>query len=215
MSLTSSASNRASELSRRPFLEERVYGDLRVAFNDQPFLLGSGFTLSTLRFWLLAHFVLLSHRFLSGEKVVPQPGIGPGKPGMGTRLQTAPVCQFQHWGTKNSELDAVAGSPVKSSPATAWFIRPTSAALLPLPLVVLPPSGASFGQHTKHFNNRIEQIAVGFGDVQGILDKRLWQSWYGHALKAFRRCSLRFARVMCGTSRDRKSTRLNSSHLGI
>jgi hypothetical protein len=50
---------------------------------------------------------------------------------MGTRLQTAPVCQFQHWAQKINALDAVAGSPVKSSPATAWFIRPSSAALLP------------------------------------------------------------------------------------
>lgn len=47
------------ELTGR-FFKETIYGLERVAFNDQSFLLRATFTLSTLRFWLFWHLVLLS-----------------------------------------------------------------------------------------------------------------------------------------------------------
>ena len=42
---------------------------------------------------------------------VPQPGIEPGRPELGTRLQSGPDCQFQHWGIKSAECRD--GRPVK------------------------------------------------------------------------------------------------------
>ena len=124
--LTSRGWGRATGLSRRLF-EEFVYGDLRVAFDDQSLLLGSGFTLSALWFWLLGHPVLLSHPFLSGDKVVPQPGIGPGrhewargcKPRLSANSST---------GAHNKALNVGAVTPAKTSPAPALF-GPVSAAL--------------------------------------------------------------------------------------
>jgi len=92
-------------------LEQRVNGLLRV-FDDEPFFLRAALTFWSLHF---RHTMVLSSRFLDG--VMPQPGIGPGMPGMGTRLQIAPVCQFQHWGT--NALDAEAGTPSKVLPAPA------------------------------------------------------------------------------------------------
>jgi hypothetical protein len=47
----------------------------RIAFDDQSLLLGSGFTLSALRFWFLWHLGLSSYC----TKLVPEPGIGPGR----------------------------------------------------------------------------------------------------------------------------------------
>src|SRR3989442_8567800 len=64
------------ELSRS-FLEKLIYGDSRIASDNQPLLFWAGFTFFTLRFWLLRHHVLLSSRFLSRAKRMPQPGIGP------------------------------------------------------------------------------------------------------------------------------------------
>jgi hypothetical protein len=73
--LTSGVSGRASGLALRLALEERGDCFERIAFNDQPFLLRAGFTLSPLRLWLLCHLVLSSHC----TELVPEPGIGPGR----------------------------------------------------------------------------------------------------------------------------------------
>ncbi len=55
-------------------LEQRINGLLRV-FDYQPFFFGSAFT-----FWcLLRHRMVLSSQFLDGYRVMPQPGIGPGR----------------------------------------------------------------------------------------------------------------------------------------
>src|SRR5580704_10378293 len=129
--LTSRVSNRASGLSRRLF-EELIYGDQRVAFNDQSLLLGARFTLSALRRFLLRHFELVSHWFVSAVKCVPQSGIEP------ERREWARDCKSRlsassSTGGYKKELNAGAAMPLKTSPVPAWFFRPSSAALLPLP----------------------------------------------------------------------------------
>lgn len=68
-------SKRGLLLSR--FLQERVDSYLRVS-NDEAFFLRSALTFGG--FLRLGHRVLSSTWYLVGEKVVPQPGIGPGRP---------------------------------------------------------------------------------------------------------------------------------------
>src|SRR5580704_14855397 len=132
--LTSRASNRASGLSRRLF-QELIYGGQRVAFNDQPLLLGSGFTLSALRYFLLWHLVLLSHPFLSAVlEVMPQPGMEPGRPKNRSRECKSRLSANSSTGARcKKALNAETVTPVKTSTVSAWFFRPFSAALLPLP----------------------------------------------------------------------------------
>jgi hypothetical protein len=128
------------ELARgfRRLLEERVYGDHGIAFNDESFLLGSGFTLSALRLWFLRHPVLLSQRFLSVAlvKMVPQPGIGPGRPewarGCKPRLSASSSTGAHCKKAKN----AGAVMPAKTSPVPALF-GPINAALTPSSFSVL------------------------------------------------------------------------------
>ena len=118
------------ELARgfRRLLEERVYGDHGIAFNDEPFLLRSRFTLSALRLWLLRHTVLLSQRFLSAAALekVPQPGIGPGRPewarGCKPRLSAS-----SSTGGYNKALNVGTVTGLNPSPVPALF-RPSSAA---------------------------------------------------------------------------------------
>lgn len=58
-----------------------------------------------LRLVVFAMLVMLKYWYLFGvQKKVPRPGIGPGRPESVTRLQTAPVCQFQHRGTEGKSL---------------------------------------------------------------------------------------------------------------
>ena len=75
MTYTLCAGHCKPELARGLF-EERVYGFLRVALNDQSFLLGAAFTLWTLRFWLFRHLVLLSRITLV---LVRQTGFAPAR----------------------------------------------------------------------------------------------------------------------------------------
>src|ERR1700680_1375164 len=51
------------------FLEELIYGNLRIASDNEPFLNRAGFTFLALRLWLFRHLVLLSRRFSVGVGV--------------------------------------------------------------------------------------------------------------------------------------------------
>ena len=123
-------------LSARFLLEE--FGDcfLRIAFNDKSLLLRPRFTLSTLRLWLLCHVVLLSQRFSFGVKVVPQPGIGPGRPRIGHVVATHARLPIPPLGDYEKALNAGAVTPLKVSPVPALF-GPISAALTPSSFSVL------------------------------------------------------------------------------
>ncbi len=178
-------------------LEERVYGDLRIAFNDQPFLLGSGFTLSTLRFWFLRHFVLLSHWLIpSEEKVVPRMGFGP------ISHKMARGCKPRLYANSSTEarskaLNAGAVTPVTVSPVPALF-RPFSAALNPSSLVLLPLSAFSFSERAKNIHDRSEQINLFEGEVQRKLNKGIRQPWYGHSIKTLGSHDLSW-RILCAS----------------
>jgi hypothetical protein len=122
----------------RLLLEERVYGALWIASDDKAFLFRPWLALLALRLRLFGHLIVLSQGFLPGVLLVPRPGIEPGSPkwarGCKPRLSA-----ISSTGGQLNALDAVAGSPVKSFPVTAWFFRPSSAALLPLPSLFSSP----------------------------------------------------------------------------
>ena len=176
-------------------LEER--GDCleRIAFNDQPFLLRAGFTLLTLGFWLLTHvIVVLSYRFLSGTKIVPQPGIEP------ERLEWARGCKprlsaSSSTGGYSKAPNAGAVTPVKTSTVPAWFFRPFSAALNLSSLVLLPLSAFSLSERAKNVHDSSEQINLFESEVQRKLNKGIRQPRYGHSIKALW-SSVHFARVL-------------------
>ncbi len=121
-------------------LEESCDCFFGIAFNDESFLSRPRFTFSTLRLWFFCHLSLLCTRFLFGVKV-PQPGIEPGYPDWARGCKPRSFANSDTGGYK-SELDAGAGSPVKSSPAPAWFFRPSSAALRLSSCFFLLPSPA-------------------------------------------------------------------------
>jgi hypothetical protein len=139
-----------SDLSTRFLAEE--FGDcrLRIAFNDQPFLLGSGFTLSALRLLLFRHNRILSQRFLYGVKV-PRSGIGPERPewarGCKPRLSAS-----SSTGAYNKALIVGTVTPAKTSPVLALF-GPISATLKP----------SSFGSSSKSLERN------GIGAILGSL----------------------------------------------
>jgi hypothetical protein len=110
-------------------LEE--FGDsfLRIAFNDQSLLLWPRFTLSALRLLLFGHLVLLSHRFSLGVKVIPQPGIEPGRPNWALGCKPSLTANSSTGGCKEA-LNAGAVTPCKVPPVPALF-GPISAALKP------------------------------------------------------------------------------------
>lgn|SRR5450759_819141 len=118
-----------SDLSARFLAEE--FGDclLRIGFNDQSFLLRSGFSFSALQFWLLCHVVLLSHRFSAWVKVMPQPGIGPGRRewarGCKPRLSAS-----SSTGAYKKALNVGTVTPAETSPVPT-LLGPISAALEP------------------------------------------------------------------------------------
>jgi hypothetical protein len=79
-------------------LEEFGDGLLRIAFNDQSLVLGAGFSLWASSLAFCSSNAIMNKILGWGENGAPA-GDWTRTPGMGTRLQTAPVCQFQHWGT--------------------------------------------------------------------------------------------------------------------
>jgi hypothetical protein len=89
-------------------------------------------------------------------------------------------------GAQKSKLDAEAGSPVKSSPATAWFFRPTSAALLPSSLMFLLSSNAPLRVCSENANNCIKRRTLRFCEVHGILNKGVRNSSNWHTLNSIR-----------------------------
>jgi len=113
-------------------LEERGDCFERIAFNYQPLLLRAAFTLSALRSGLLRHLVLLSHPFLSGDERVPQPGIEPGRPNWALGCKPSLTANSSTGGYRKT-LNAGTVKLLRGLTVPAWFFRPFSAALLPLP----------------------------------------------------------------------------------
>lgn len=102
-------------------MTDRIGG---IAANDERFLFRSALRLFL---GLLGHHVLLSQRFLSAVKV-PQPGIEPGRP-CGSRECKSRLSANSSTGAYRVKLEAVVGEVLTGLPTTAWFLRPSSAAL--------------------------------------------------------------------------------------
>ena len=108
-------------------LEERIYGALRIA-DDKPLLLWTGFILLAFRIRFFRHLILLSQWFPFGVDVVPQPGIGPGRPNW-ARACKARSSANSDTGAQ-STLNVGAVMLAKASPVPTCS-GPISAALLP------------------------------------------------------------------------------------
>jgi hypothetical protein len=133
---------------RRLFFEEPIYGSLRIAFNDQPFLLGSWFTLLALRLWFFWHLELLSHWFSVEVESVPQPGLEPGRPDWSRGCKPRASANSAT-GAYNKALIIGTVTPAKTSPVPALF-GPISATLTPSSLSVLHKNSFLFRFLSRH-----------------------------------------------------------------
>ena len=120
----------SGDLLRRRLFEEFIYGDLRIASDNEPFLSGAGFTFFALRLGLFGHLVLLSVSRLRAASKVPQPGIEPGRP-FGSRECKSRLSTSSSTGAFNKALNAGTVEVFPGVTVPAWFFGPISAALLP------------------------------------------------------------------------------------
>jgi len=147
-------------LARR-LLEELVYRFLRVAFNNQSLLLRPAFTLSTLRFWLFWHLVLLS---LTAKQLVPQPGMEPGRScgarGCKPRSSTNSDTGALHTGT----VGTVPGFWLKRNIFIGnWrrrFPLPEDTRAVFLPIYFLPFKTAENFIDRRHWRTQLAEIAA-------------------------------------------------------
>src|ERR1700679_903172 len=116
--MTPTRSKRALLLWSGFLSQQRINSGLWIGDN-QSFLAGSGFTLLGLRLWLLGHGILLSSRFWFGEKLVPQPGIGPGVPPEWSRGCKPRLSAISSTGGQRTS-DVGTGDPSKYAVPT-WF----------------------------------------------------------------------------------------------
>src|SRR5580692_4144056 len=116
--------------------EKHVYGFQWVALDDKPLLFGSGLILLAFWFCFLRHRIQLSHRFLSGDEMVPQPGIEPGRPDWARGCKPRLSANSSTGARCKKPLNAGTVTPVQGSPVPALF-GPISAALNPSSLSVL------------------------------------------------------------------------------
>lgn len=158
-----------------------------IAANDEPFLLWSGLCLLL---GLLRHCVLLSLRLLSRVLLVPVAGVGPAHPEWALGCKPSLSASSSTRALEES-LEAVVGRPVKTSPTTAWFLRPSSAALSLSSFFVLSRVAYTSGSiGPKHTNHRGDYIAVSFGEVCRILNESACHAGNRHALETLRNLRL-------------------------
>lgn len=136
------------------FLEQLGEDFTRIAADYEAFLFRSTFALF-LR--LLRHLIVISHSFLSGENLVPRPGIGPGwsyPRECKSRLSTSSSTGAQE------AQDVRAVDPFKDSPAPTLF-EPSSAALNPSSL----RTSCALKTRLGHGNDQVICEGASFGDT--------------------------------------------------
>ena len=170
--------NRLALLGNGLRLEERVDCLLRIV-NDETFFFGS-----TLAFWCLGlrHKVVLSSRFTFGESMVPQPGIGPGRPEWSRECKSR-LSAISSTGA-STVLEAEAGKPSKHSPASA-LSGPSSATPKPSSCCLLL-SNLARDIDLEKCHRSFQEGALRFGQVNRILYESIRHSRDRHSAKAFR-----------------------------
>ena len=108
--------------------EQRCEGDLGVLGDDQPFLFRAALLglFSGLFGLSFRHDPADAKIVISSEKSAPAGTRTRTAADTATRVQTAHVCLFRHWGEKNS-LGATTGRPPTPSPSSPWFGPPSTA----------------------------------------------------------------------------------------
>src|SRR5438552_11318228 len=165
-------------------------GGLRVAFDNQAFLFRPTLTLSALRVGFLRHVRLLSQKIPTGEKLVPQPGVGPGRPEWSHGCKPC-ASTISATGARNT-LDAGTVTPLKVSPVPTFF-GPSNAALQPFSRCSSLCIRTRLNGGAQHANHRFEDLAVSFREVRWVLDKAIWYAWQRQALKSDWNFGPRFA----------------------